>query len=60
VDLASAGLQERGIGEEIFLDPLYARIKKHANPANEIRKLIDNGISLEKIIKDYGNLNMVV
>ena len=60
VDLASSGLQERGIGEETFLNPLYARIKNHANPASEIKKLISKGVNLEKIIRDYGNLDMVV
>ena len=60
VDLASLGLQERGIGEETFLNPLYARIKNHANPASEIKKLIRKGVNLEKIIRDYGNLDMVV
>ncbi|WP_295115431.1 hypothetical protein [uncultured Methanobrevibacter sp.] len=60
VDLASQGLKERGIGEELFLNPLYVRIKKHTNPGSEIRKLIRKGINLEKIIRDYGNLNKII
>lgn len=60
VDLSSSGLKERGIGEELFLNPLYARIKKHTNPGNEILSMIRKGINLEKIIRDYGNLNKVI
>lgn len=57
VDLTSAGLKERGIGEEIFLNPLYSRIKKHTNPGREIIDLMHNGVKLEKIISDYGKLD---
>ena len=54
VDLSSAGLEERGIGEEIFLEPLYERIKKHTNPGKDIIESMHNGAKIEKIIKDYG------
>ena len=30
------GLEDRGIGEEIFLNPLYERIKRHTNPGKDI------------------------
>ena len=60
VDLSSSGLKERGIGEELFLNPLYSRIKKHTNPGNEILSMIRKGINLEKIIRDYGNLNKAI
>ena len=56
VDLANVGLKERGIGEEIFLNPLYERIKKHSNPGKDIITSMHNGMKLERIIKDYGNL----
>ncbi|SDA40252.1 Gamma-glutamylcysteine synthetase [Methanobrevibacter millerae] len=56
VDLASEGLKDRGIGEEIFLKPLYERIKNRTNPGKEIIKLTNNNISIEEIIEDYGNI----
>lgn len=56
VDLANIGLEERGFGEEIFLNPLYERIKQHSNPGKDIITLMNNGTKLEKIIKDYGEL----
>ncbi|MBO5152447.1 MAG: hypothetical protein J6B73_09855, partial [Methanobrevibacter sp.] len=58
VDLASDGLKERGIGEEIFLKALYDRIKKHTNPGKEIITSLNNGIKLENIIEDYGKLDL--
>ena len=57
VDLADIGLKERGIGEEIFLNPLYERIKQHSNPGKDIITSMHNGMKLEKIIKDYGELD---
>lgn len=60
VDLAYGGLEERGIGEEIFLNPLYSRIKKHTNPGRKIIDLMHNGVKLEKIINDYGKLSNVI
>lgn len=60
VDLACDGLKERGIGEEIFLNPLYERIKNHTNPGKELLRSIKNGIKIEKIIDDYGKLDIVI
>lgn len=60
VDLAFAGLENRGLGEEIFLDPLYGRIKNHTNPGKELLRSIKNGIKIEKIIEDYGKLDSVI
>ncbi len=56
VDIASEGLEERGIGEEIFLNPLYERIKKHTNPGKEILQSLHNNNGIEKIIKEYGEI----
>ena len=56
VDLASSGLEERGLGEEIFLNPLYDRIKKQTNPAKEMINLLKDNNNLEEIIEDYGNI----
>ncbi|MBO6274933.1 MAG: hypothetical protein J6M91_05260 [Methanobrevibacter sp.] len=58
VDLASDGLKERGIGEEIFLKSLYNRIKKHTNPGKDFITSMNNGIKLESIIEDYGKLDL--
>lgn len=56
VDLASEGLKERGIGEEIFLKTLYGRIKNHTNPGKSFINSLNDGVKLEKIIEDYGKL----
>lgn len=60
VDLAAYGLEERGIGEEIFLNPLYQRIKKHTNPGMEIIRSLRKGIKIEKLINDYGKLDISI
>lgn len=57
LDIASSGLEKRGIGEEIFLKPLYERVKKHTNPGKEIIHSIENGINIEKLIRDYGSIS---
>lgn len=59
VDLASTGLEERGIGEEIFLKPLYQRIKKRTNPGKEIICSMHDGVKIEKLIDDYGKLDII-
>ncbi len=60
VDLAKCGLNERGIGEEIFLNPLYERIKKHTNPGKELIRSLRKGIKIEKLINDYGKLDITI
>ena len=57
VDLANVGLKERGIGEEKFLKPLYLRIKKHTNPGKNIIGSLQKGVSIEKLIHDYGTVD---
>ena len=58
VDLADSGLKERGIGEEIFLKPLYKRIKNHTNPGRELIDLMNNhDVKIEDIIEDYAALS---
>ncbi len=56
VDLASEGLKERGLGEEVFLNPLYGRIKRQTNPAREMINLFNNENDIEKIIRSYGDI----
>ena len=56
LDLAKEGLKERNIGEEIFLEPLYRNVNERTNPGKRILDSLKEGISLEEIIKDYGDL----
>lgn len=57
VDLAKQGLLERGYDEEILLEPLYERIKTKTNPAKRLLELKEQGVDLESIILEYGNVN---
>lgn len=59
LDIASSGLEERGIGEETFLKPLYERVRKHTNPGKDIISSIQKGINIEKLIRDYGSISGV-
>ncbi|MDO5859530.1 hypothetical protein [Methanobrevibacter sp.] len=54
VDLAADGLNQRGIGEETFLKPLYERIKNQTNPGKNLIDSIKRGVDLEKLIREYG------
>ena len=56
LDIAKEGLYQRGLGEEIFLKPLYNRVKYHTNPGKEMINSLHDGMKIEKIIKDYGGL----
>lgn len=53
LDLSASGLKQRGMNEEIFLEPLYERAKKLSNPAREMLSGIENGLSLEHYIRKY-------
>ena len=57
LDLAKDGLEERGFGEEIFLNALYENIEDRTNPGKRILDDLDEGKDLEEIIKDYGDLD---
>lgn len=54
LDLARAGLIDRGYGEERFLDPLYERVKNKENPASYMLKKLYSGAAIEELIKEYG------
>ena len=56
LDIARIGLLERGLGEEIFLDSLYKRVKEKSNPAIHLLDELKAGHSIEDIIKEYGKL----
>ena len=56
LDLASTGLKERGLGEEVFLEPLYENLKNRTNPGKRLLGALNEGKSLERIILDYGEV----
>lgn len=56
LDLAKKGLENRGFGEEIMLDPLYQRMENRTNPAKKILHMKKQGIDMEKIIIEYGRM----
>ena len=60
VDLACDGLEQRESVEQIFLNPLYDRIKRRSNQGKDVIKSVNNGIEIEKIIEDYGKLGITI
>jgi gamma-glutamylcysteine synthetase len=56
LDLCREGLSERGRGEEKYLEPLYQRINNRTNPAKEMLRRLQNGESMETIIKSYAEV----
>lgn len=56
LDLAKAGLQKRGMGEEHFLEPLYHRARYLLSPARQMVEGLEAGVPLEEYIKDYAKL----
>lgn len=56
LDLAKAGLQKRGMGEERFLEPLYHRAKYLLSPGRQMVEGLDAGVPLEEFIIDYAKL----
>ncbi len=56
LDLCREGLADRGRGEEIYLEPLYQRAKNRTNPAKEMLSRLQNGESMEAIIKSYSEV----
>ena len=53
LDLARAGLTARGMGEEIFLDPLYDRWRRKSNPAADMLRMLQEGQNIEDVIMLY-------
>ena len=60
VDIAKYGLELRGLGEEKFLKPLYERVGNHSNPGKDVITAMHNGIKLENIIRDYGEVKPII
>ncbi len=58
LDLAKAGLKDRGYGEEKYLDPLYERIRTKQCPARRMLDELEHGKDLEEIIREFGALDI--
>ena len=56
LDLCRGGLEERGLGEEAYLEPLYKRTENRTNPAKEMLRRLQNGESTESVIKRYSEV----
>lgn len=56
LDLSSEGLDRRGYGEKILLNPLYERAERLTNPAKEMVKGLESGKTMDYYIKEYGKL----
>jgi gamma-glutamylcysteine synthetase len=56
LELAREGLAKRQLGEEIYLEPLFARAKKLTNPAIEFLSALERGVDTEDVIRDYASL----
>lgn len=56
LDLAQEGLKFRGLGEEIFLEPLYERVHRKSNPARKLLEQKEAGMGMEEIIMEYAKL----
>ena len=54
LDLSREGLEKRGYNEEVFLNPLYKRVENHTNPALTMLNNLENDVSIEDVIRDYG------
>ncbi|MGM9937967.1 MAG: glutamylcysteine synthetase [Candidatus Ornithomonoglobus sp.] len=53
LDLSASGLKQRGMNEEVFLEPLYERARTLSNPAKKMLDGIAQGKTLEYYIKEY-------
>ena len=56
LDLAKAGLADRGRGETHFLEPLYQRAETLISPAAAMKTALDNGSRMEDIVAAYAEL----
>lgn len=56
LDIAREGLKLRGLDEETFLDPLYARAESLMSPARELANGISSGRTMEYYIEKFGVL----
>lgn len=52
LEMAVAGLQARGLGEEVFLDPLWERLERKECPADRVRKVAARQ-GVEGLVKEF-------
>jgi glutamate--cysteine ligase len=57
LDLAKAGLAQRGMDEEDFLAPLYPRAERLESPAVELLNGLAHGETIEDYIEKFGRLD---
>ncbi len=57
LDIIEEGLRERGLGEEIFLQPLFDRVHNRTNPARELLRRYEGGEDILSIAMDYAALS---
>ena len=53
LELSFEGLEQRGQGEEKYLEPLFERVKNRTNPAKTMLDRIKNGEDIYSIVKSY-------
>lgn len=53
LDLARAGLEELGQGDEHYLEPLYTRAQTLCSPARSMIEALENGAPLRELIERY-------
>jgi hypothetical protein len=53
LEMAHAGLEARGLGEERYLEPLFERAETLTNPALALLAHTDAGGDVEDIIRAY-------
>lgn len=56
LEIAKEGLLSRGYGEERMLEPLFLRMEEQTNPARRMLNLRKQGVALQDIILEYGQL----
>ncbi|MDR3136108.1 MAG: hypothetical protein LBU07_01575 [Coriobacteriales bacterium] len=56
LEVARGGLEQRGLGEEVYLNCLFERAERLENPAQRMLRMLASGVSLEKVIADYAVL----
>ena len=59
-ELAQSGLQTRGFGEEVYLEPLFDRAERLTNPALEYLNALEHGTHIEELIERCAALNVRV
>jgi len=56
LELSYGGLKARGLGEEVYLAPLFERADRLTNPAVQLLESLEAGADVEEIIRNYAAL----